>query len=108
MNKPQIELRKIISFEDFQATRKPCADIGATLGEETGTPEGQKQGGLIYIDNLFIETVEPWWDDVSAQYHLLIENSTELSNDLEPLERKLYDYALASGALGDFDCIGGA
>jgi hypothetical protein len=80
-----------MTFEQFQATKATVEGHGEL-----------EQSGLSYIDTLLIETVEDSWPDkIKAQgkYCLTIGNSQRISDDLESLERDLYDYAASEGYL---------
>lgn len=83
-----------MTFEQFQATRKACENLGAAINAEFGdTPVG----GFTYLDALYIEDTASWTDTVAkpGRYYLLINRSDWFSDDLEPLERRLYDYAVS-------------
>ena len=82
-----------MTFEQFQATRKRVDDIRAFF-PDLDFGDGGPFPGLVYCDSLVIEEAYGQFQD---KYHLVIANSEKLSDDLEPLERDLYDYAVAEG-----------
>lgn len=85
-----------MTFEQFQATKTTSADIGLIMQED----EYRGLPGLVYLGVLYICTEHPSWFGTPAhgyKYHLMIENTEELSVELEPLERKLYDWATRAG-----------
>ena len=83
------------SFQQFKATRKFHADLSKVEGLADCALEGQQ--GYTYLDCCYIEIVSDKWEDAAARdrgaFHLLIERSTWLSDDLAELERRLYDWA---------------
>lgn len=84
------------TFEEFQATRKTVEDLGSALKDEWlfGHP------GLLYLDALYIETKNDSWIGFPIepyQYYLVIGNSDWASDNLEELERKLYEFAVNEG-----------
>ncbi|MCP1852824.1 MULTISPECIES: hypothetical protein [unclassified Bradyrhizobium] len=88
-----------MTFEQFQATRTECADIGAAISTDMGITEPVP--GFLYLGTFYIEGMTSTWpDEARAQgtYHLLIERDEWISDDLEALERHLFEFALASGA----------
>lgn len=88
-----------MTFAEFQTTRVWCDDLGAKLQDAhwEGEPDGK---GNVYLDCLFIEQVQPHWPEASralGKWHLLIGRADWISDDLEMLERKLYQFALDEG-----------
>lgn len=92
----------MITFEVFQATKKPTEDLGETLKD--GAPGYDGIPGLVYLNSLFLVTRNPNWEDSPAwalghQYELTIGNESETGNDLEAFERRLYEFARTAGYL---------
>ena len=88
-----------MTFEQFQASRRHCADIGEQIKQDMGVTDPVV--GNVYLDGtLYIEGVRPWWPQEAREqgnWHLLIGNVEWISSDLEKLERKLYDFAVSEG-----------
>lgn len=84
------------TFQDFQSSRREVTD----LGEELRDSSLEDVPGYIYFNALFIEFVDPY-AEIPEKYHLLIENSTTVSNDLEHLEKMLFEYACEAGYCDD-------
>jgi hypothetical protein len=85
-----------MTFEQFQATRRTVSDLSDAIEDEqlVGAP------GLVYLDALFIELrFEDWVGSYANDYayKLLIGRDDWCSNELEPLERKLYEFAVSEG-----------
>jgi hypothetical protein len=78
-----------MTFEEFQATRTDCADIGAAIGADMYRDE--PVAGFLYHGGLYIEK------HGSDGFYLLIEREDWISADLAELERKLFEFALAEG-----------
>lgn len=90
--------RDFITFEQFQASRESCADIGKALDIDMGILEPVP--GNLYLGSLYIEARASFWPDESkakGAWHLLIENTETFSDDLAVLERELYEYGCKSG-----------
>ena len=86
-----------MTFEEFQATGYDCADIGAEISDEM--LEGLS--GRIYLKSLYIGR---WEDDRfgvappnGPTWMLTLERCDWVSDDLESLERRLWDWAQAAG-----------
>lgn len=77
---------KRMTFKQFQATKRECAD----LGEPTTDESLAGRAGLVYMDVLYIETGD-------YGYCLTIGNSSECGTDLARFERQLYDFAKSEG-----------
>ncbi len=89
-----------MTFEQFQATRDYSNDIGEKIGEARWDREDQPAIGYIYLGSLYIEEVQPHWPKAArdaGKWYLLIGNTDWVSNDLESLERKLFDFATSEG-----------
>lgn len=95
-----------MTFEQFQQTRKPCSDIGAAIQSDMGAP--CPVTGFLYYGNLYITTRQDWWSEKAQRegaYDLILERDEYISDDLESLERKLYEWAVSYGAatISDMD-----
>ena len=89
-----------MTFEQFQATRTDCDDLGAVLSDGFWDDAEKPAKGFIYLGCLFIEKVQDHWPDASkaeGKYHLIIERSEWITDDLESLERRLYAFADSDG-----------
>jgi hypothetical protein len=89
----------MMTFEQFQATRKESNDLGRDT-EDCMWDNEPKASGLLYLGKLFIENVEDWWPQRAkdmGKYHLLLGRDEWVSDDLESLERELYDWAMSAG-----------
>ena len=88
-----------MTFEQFQATKTYCDDIGTKLDD--GRPEeAPKAVGNVYLDTLYIEQVQDHWPEAArnaGKWNLIIGNQEWISDDLESLEHKLYDFAVSEG-----------
>lgn len=86
-----------MTFEQFQATRRVCLDLGTALND--GRWEGEPNGvGLLYLDDeypLYIEQSQAHHINYKpGQYSLIIGNCETIDTNLESLERILFQYAL--------------
>jgi hypothetical protein len=96
-----------LTFEQFQATRRYSEDIGAAIADARWEGEPPAKGYL-YLDLLYIEEVQPHWPDAAkarGKWHLLIGRDEWITDDLETLERKLYDWAASEGYFEGNDSI---
>jgi hypothetical protein len=88
-----------MTFEEFQATRRYCENIGALIVEARHDDEPLPVKGNLYLrDSLYIEEVQPHWPEnakAEGRWHLLLGRDEWITNDLESLERKLYDWAVS-------------
>ncbi len=81
-----------MTFEQFQATRTHCDDICKALNFDLG---GENPEGNLYLGVLYIEHVnEAWPEEVQrdGQWHLLLGRDEWVTDDLEELELRLYDW----------------
>ena len=79
------------NFKAWQETRLFVPDLVKVLpdfGGDEGTP------ALVYGQDLFLEFTN---DESIGKYMLTIENNSKASNDLESLERELYEWGLSAG-----------
>ena len=98
METPEQTLTAAESFRAFQATREESDDLEKDLGY--GAWGDQIGRGFIYLGALYIEKVGADWPEKARQegaYHLIIANQEWISNDLEALEKRLFEYALLEG-----------
>lgn len=85
-----------MTFEEFQATRTHCDDLARALETDMGAPDGHKVPGNLYDGTLFIEARAEWWSEsgkAQGAWQLILENDCVISDDLEALERQLYDWS---------------
>jgi hypothetical protein len=89
-----------MTFEQFQATRTYCDDLGAKLkdGRWEGGPNGK---GNVYVDSLYIEDVSDNRNMHANWYLELGHAEGGLCDDLAALEHKLYDWAVSAGYCDD-------
>lgn len=84
-----------MTFEQFQATRTHHADLRPVLTDGTWDDIYQPSG-FVYLGQLCIEEInETWpeWTRMWGRYYLQIGNAEHVGNELEPLERILFEYA---------------
>jgi len=79
----------MMNFQQFQATKTVCADLGVPTSDESM----QGVSGLTYLGVLFLMdfTQKPGF------YSLLVGREETVSDDLESLERGLYEFACSEG-----------
>jgi hypothetical protein len=85
-----------MTFEQFQASKTECADLGKRL-EECRWDDEPIASGLVYAGDLYIERVGSHWPEkakAEGKWYLLICNEEWISDDLESLERRLYAFAV--------------
>jgi hypothetical protein len=92
----------VLTFAQFQATRVRCDDLGAALDDATLAKLGPRKGFLYlskppdaqgYTGGLYIE------EDLPGVWRLVIGDDEEHTTDLEGLERRLYQFAIADGRI---------
>jgi hypothetical protein len=87
-----------MTFEQFQATRREEADLGAFLKDDGFVPGAR---GLIYCGALYVEDTTAlaagWYGADKGRWYTLIGRNEYQSDDLETVERVLYGFALAEG-----------
>lgn len=79
------------NFQKWQDTRQFVPDLAKVLpdfGGDEGTP------ALVYGQDLYLEFTN---NESIGKYMLTIENTCKASNDLEQLERELYEWGLNAG-----------
>ena len=81
----------MLTFEQFQATRTWFDNLGAGLSDASL----EDVPGFRYVDYLYIDA--PAGGAGPNLYHLHIANVETTSEDLESLERTLYDWACSEG-----------
>lgn len=87
-----------MTFDQFRATGKDCADLGGALDD--GMWDGIEPGrGRLYLDQLYIEErpVAGWPNGRPERWSLLLGRDDWLSDDLIELEWRLYQFALTEG-----------
>jgi hypothetical protein len=92
-----------MTFEEFQATRQWSDDLGRDIPDECfadpAHPDRKEQGNL-YLSCLYIDAVQEWWPQEArnaGKWHLLLGRDEWITDDLESLERKLYEWAIDEG-----------
>lgn len=81
------------TFEEFVASKRRVTDldeIAESYGDDAFDPE-RSEAALIYGTGGVIEVLR---DRSRGAYYLIIERSEWITNDLEALERELYDFAI--------------
>jgi len=83
-----------LTFEQFQATRRHVANLHdePSIAGQIGD-DGEVRPGLVYADGLFIE--EETRGTMCPVYTLTIGNASRSTDNLESLERDLYEFACA-------------
>jgi hypothetical protein len=79
------------NFQKWQETRLFVSDLSKVLPDFGGDAE---TSALVYGQDLYLEFTN---DPVVGKYMLTIENTCKASNDLEELERELYEWGLSAG-----------
>ncbi len=82
-----------MSIQEFVATKRPCADLGAALTDESLA----NVGGLLYLGCLFIEDTKTWGSNPGARWYTVIERAEYRSDSLADIETVLYDFAISEG-----------
>jgi len=80
-----------MTFEEFRATRKFCPDLRTTIHADFYEDCVKAPIGLLYQDDFYIEIAD-------GSFFLTIGCEQKTSDDLEALERDLFDYAIGEGA----------
>lgn len=83
--------------KQFKDSRRHVDDLEAALNMSIYDDPNIKCPGLIYLDSFYIEERNDNWTDASkaaGRYFLVIGNWDCVTDDLEALERKLFDYAI--------------
>jgi hypothetical protein len=95
----------MMTFEQFQATGRAVDNLGDHISdmrfeEMQDANEIVRTPGRLYLGELYIENVTVNWPEAAlakGKWYLLIERDEYITNDLAALERRLYDWAMASG-----------
>lgn len=85
-------------FRAFQATRVAALDLNAVPGIGDVGLEGAP--GFVYCGSLYIQRVTEEWPErarAEGAYHLILNRDEWISDDLESLELRLYDFAVGEG-----------
>jgi hypothetical protein len=93
-------MERQVTFQEFQATCRHCDDLGSTLNDARWEDDPAPAKGNLYLDVLCIDEVMPHWPDeakAEGKWHLLIGRDEWITDDLEALERRLYDFAVSEG-----------
>lgn len=75
-----------LTFPAFQATKREVDDVGTVFGFAY-SGEDRSLPGFVYADSCYIEKLA---DNPRGAFHLLIERSDWISDDLADLERILW------------------
>ena len=89
-----------MTFEQFQTTRTEASDLANAVPDTFIDEDGAlPQPGFVYLDVFYIERVTKDWPSAAQRgaYHLLICNQEWITDDLQSLEERLYDYAQSEG-----------
>jgi hypothetical protein len=89
-----------MTFEQFQATRIYCPDLGKALQDACWDDEPVPATGNLYFGSLYIDEVQDHWPEEARErgkWHLLLERDEWISDDLTSLERRLYEFAVSAG-----------
>jgi hypothetical protein len=92
-----------MTFIEFKALRKQATfaemeRAGVTLSEQT-------QYGWLYPGGLVIQSTDGWDYEWMGMYYLLVEGREYFTDELEQLERILYDRGLDAGKIeGERQC----
>lgn len=92
----------VMTFEQFQATRRYCANLGEALHDDQWAGEPNNGVGNLYGDCFYIEHTQPHWPAgmrSQGAFCLTIGNQQRITDDLVSLERELYDYAVSEDCL---------
>ncbi len=95
---------EMMTFEQFQATKTHCDDIGAAISDARWEHEPVPAKGNLYLGELYIEEVLPHFSPEmkhQGKWYLTIHRDEWVSDDLEDLERKLYEFAKDEGFLDE-------
>lgn len=80
-----------MTFEDFQATREDCGDLGKRM-QDASFESGE--GGYVYLDGgRWIQRL------ADGSYYLLIGRADWIDSNLEPLEQRLWEWAISEGLI---------
>jgi hypothetical protein len=88
--------QKMMTFEQFQASKTECPNLGERLDDARWEDEPTPASGLVYAGDLYIERVADHWPAkarTEGKWYLILCNEEYISDDLENLERKLYAFA---------------
>jgi hypothetical protein len=87
-----------MTFEEFKATRHVVPNLAAAHPECFGY-EGRP--GFLYLGTcLFIEIAGPLWPAKAREqggFYLILNNDEYISDNLDELEKKLFDWAQSEG-----------
>jgi hypothetical protein len=90
------------SFEEFQVNKAWCDDLGKALSDARWEDTAAPAIGWLYLDALYIEAVQPWWPEAAREqgkWYLVLGRAEWISDSLEELERRLYEWACREGYL---------
>lgn len=88
-----------MTFEEFQKSRRWSEDLARDVSSDNWSAQDTPKGWL-YLGSLYIERVQPHWPKAAQErgsWHLQIYRDDWISDDLESLERKLYEWAVSEG-----------
>lgn len=90
----------MMTFEQFRDTARFCEDLSTVIPDARWDDEPVPAKGNVYVDALYIERMQPHWPAATlakGAWYLLIGNQEYVSDDLESLERHLYEFACDEG-----------
>ena len=82
----------MMTLEQFRSARRLVDDIQTELNVDLGA--GKEVPGYIYPGPTYIEL-----DEDTGRWCLMLYSEGAVSDDIEPLEHRLYDFAVAEGFL---------
>ena len=88
-----------MTFEQFQATRRWCDDLGAAIADARWQGEPPATVQSVPRRPLY-EAVQAHWPEATeaqGKWHLIIGRDEWVSDDLTMLEKHLYDFAMEEG-----------
>jgi hypothetical protein len=101
------------SYQEYRLSRAKTSgdEPGGFLFADARWDGEPPARGYLYLGELYIEEVQPHWPDAAkarGKWHLLLDRDDWITDDLETLERKLYDWAVSEGYFEDKDSIDAA
>jgi len=85
------------SFEEFQQSKHLSTNLGIELSDARWEDQPPAHG-FVYEGGLYIECMQDHWSasaKACGQYYLIIGCDEHISDDLEMLERRLYEFGIS-------------